>query len=236
VRYYLYVSDAKLEMLYAQMPARLRDKIATELKVDLKVIGATVSTKDRPETRYSKLDLVREYLTTHTQIGSVSNPESYFAGTVSMQWGLITGPASGRIVYFGGEEGNVVLGLAGSRHHVVGFQGEGIVDAPPSYGAGSSMMPYILEQLENNLAATLEGETFADTSPVVELEGADAFPDSDTRDAQALKTVLYATRNLLGPRQSLEFLAKRLLTGRLAMPVGERDVLLGTPLYVALAD
>lgn len=236
MRYYLYVSDAKLEMLYGQIPVRLRDKIAAELKVDLKVIGATVSMKDRPETRYGKLDLVREYLTRHTQVGTVTDPASYFAGTVSMQWGLVTGSASGRVVFFGGEEGDVVLGLAGSRHHMVGFQGEGIVDAPPSYGAGSSMVPYILEQLENSLATTLEGEAFAEAGPVVELEDAAPSPASDTSDAQALKGVVYGTRNLQGPRQNLEFLAKRLLTGRLAMPAGERGVLLGTPLYVALAD
>jgi hypothetical protein len=236
VKYYLYVSDAKLEMLYAQMPARMRDKIAAELKIDLKIIGATISAKSRPETRYGKLDLVREYLSKTTPVGTVADPQSYFAGTMSMRWGLITGPDTGRIVYFGGEQDSAILGLAGSRHHVVGFQGEGIVDSPPPSGGGSSMVPYILEQLENSIATALEGEASAETGSVIHLKNPGSLPRSDSGDARALETVLYATRNLLGPAQSLEFLAKRLLMGRMVSSSEEINILLGSPLYVALAD
>jgi hypothetical protein len=236
VKYYLYISDAKLEMLYGQMPGKIRDKIAAELKIDLKIIGATVSTKDRPETRYSKLDLVREYLITNSPVGSVSHPESYFSGTVPMQWGLITSPETGKVVYFGGKVDSVVLGLAGSRHHVVGYQGEGVVGAP-DFSYGSSFAPMVIKSLEDGLAAVIDRPETAETGPVVQLKSPDPMSPSETPDAQALQTVLFATENLLGPTQRLEFLAKRLLMGKLSGSGNERtDVLLGTPLYVALAD
>lgn len=141
---------------------------------------------------------MREYLSKTVPVGTVADPQSYFAGTISMRWGLITGPDTGRIVYFGGEQDNIILGLAGSRHHMIGFQGEGIVDSPPLSGGGSSMMPYILEQLENNIAAALEAEASAETGAVIKLKHPDPLPRSDSGDARALETVLYATRNLLG--------------------------------------
>lgn len=237
MKYYLYISDAKLDMMYSQIPLRIRDKIAAELKVDLKVISATFSEKNPRESRYGKLDLVRNYILENLPVGNVAQPDSYFAGTVPMRWGLVTDPGSGRIVYFGGEEGNVVLGLAGSRHHVVGFAGEGIVDTPPTLGAGSSMVQGILEQLEDNLAAAVDYPARDQTDAVVRLERPGVlFSGSVARDERALGTVLYATRNLLGPTQGLEFLAKRLLMGKLTVAGDETDILLGTPLYVALAD
>jgi hypothetical protein len=236
MKYYLYVSDAKLEMLYSQIPVRMRDKIAAELKVDLKVISATFSEKNREESRYTRLDVVCNYIHENLPVGNMAHPESYFAGTISMQWGLVTGTSSGRIVYFGGEEGNVVLGLAGSRHHVVGFQGEGMVDTPPTFGAGSSMVHGVLEQLEANLAEAVDRTAQDESSVVVDLKQPGPIPRSPVKEERALETVLYTTRNLLGPTQSLEFLAKRLLTGKLVVSGEETGVLLGTRLYVALAD
>jgi hypothetical protein len=236
VKYYLYISDAKLEMLYGQMPVKIRDKIAAELKIDLKVIGATVSIKDRPETRYSKLDLVREYLITNFPVGSIAHPDSYFSGTVPMQWGLITSPESGKVVYFGGNVDNVVLGLAGSRHHVVGYQGEGVVGAP-DFSYGSSFAPMVIKAIEDGLAAVIDRPETAESGSVIQLRERHPVDFSKTPDARALDTVLYATENLLGPTQRLEFLAKRLLMGKVSVSTEEKvDVLLGTPLYVALAD
>ena len=58
MRYYVYVSDSKVDMLYSQMPSGLRDRIAAELKIDLKVVSVSVSGRRSEETRYSKLQLV----------------------------------------------------------------------------------------------------------------------------------------------------------------------------------
>jgi hypothetical protein len=36
MRYYIYISDAKVDMLLSQIPHEQRNKIATELKLDFK--------------------------------------------------------------------------------------------------------------------------------------------------------------------------------------------------------
>src|SRR4051794_34822239 len=98
MRYYVYVSDAKLDMLAPQIPAKIRNSIAAELKLDLKLLSLTMKSKDSEETRYSKLSLVTEYLRKHEDVGSVDDPHPFFAGSLTMVWGAI---GDGRGVYFG---------------------------------------------------------------------------------------------------------------------------------------
>jgi hypothetical protein len=222
MKYYIYISDAKLEMLYAQIPTRIRDRIATELKIDLKLISATFSEKNRLESRYSRLDLVCEYIRGHLPIGTVGEPDAYFEGVIPMQWGALMGADTGSTVFFGGQQGDVVLGLTGSKHHVVGFQGEGMM----GYGR-SGMVQQVYEDLDRQLADAIQNS---------ESSGGD-FRERVHQDEQGLWKVKYVAENLLGPTQRLEFLAKRLLKGQVSDGVGqERTVLLGTPIYVALAD
>ena len=38
MKYYIYISDAKVNMLLAQIPHNIKKKVATEFKIDLKVI------------------------------------------------------------------------------------------------------------------------------------------------------------------------------------------------------
>jgi hypothetical protein len=222
MKYYLYISDAKLDMLYAQMPARIRDRIATEMKIDLKLVSATFSAKDRSESRYSRLDLVCEYIHRHLSVGTVTESAPYFEGVVPMQWGAVTGADSGSVVFFGGEQDNVVLGLAGSKHHVLGFQGEGMM----GFG-GSGLVQHVIEQLDRSLKGVIEGSG----------SSRDEFSGTSDQDSRTLHTVMDAARNISGPTQPLEFLAKRLINGQVVGSAREqRTVILGTPIYVALAD
>jgi len=139
-----------------------------------------------------------------------------------MQWGAGTRADSGRVVFFGGEQDDVVLGLAGAKHHVVGFQGEGMM----GFGV-SGMAQQILEELNRGLAETIEGSGSSRE---------DSSGTSD-QDSYTLGTVMGVARNIHAPTQRLEFLARRLLKGQVVDPDGElRRVILGTPIYVALAD
>jgi len=38
MKFYLYVSDAKVDMLFSQVPHELKKKVATEWKIDLKLL------------------------------------------------------------------------------------------------------------------------------------------------------------------------------------------------------
>src|SRR5690349_15857144 len=119
MKYYKYISDTKVDMFYSQIPQGIKSKIATELKIDLKVLGTGLSTtfKDKPQddTRYSKLQIVLDYLGNNRNIGTVDDPQIYFFGNMSMYWHKF-----GDAVWFGGWTDNTICLLGGGAYHLIG--------------------------------------------------------------------------------------------------------------------
>src|SRR5262245_26427302 len=89
-RYYVYISDAKVDMLYEQVPQGSLSRLASEVKVDLKVIGVTLKQAETPQpVRLAKLAIVERYLETGYPIGTIERPGSYFRGRMPMKWGYL---------------------------------------------------------------------------------------------------------------------------------------------------
>ena len=103
MKYYVYISDSKVEMLYDQIPLRLRDRMAAELKIDVKVLSTTISEKPTDATRLSRLRVVTEYIDRNEAVGQVDRPSKYFRGTMRLRWGPFSLPSSEpRMIYFSG--------------------------------------------------------------------------------------------------------------------------------------
>jgi hypothetical protein len=209
MKYYVYVSDSKVDMFYAQIPANLREKIATELKIDLKVISATFKSDANESTKFSKLKLVTEYIERHEVVGTVDKPENYFKGTMNMRWGPVGG-RNDTIMYFGGVTDETVLGLAGSIHNVIGAPGTSDLIGALGWVPGSAT-PRILSALR----------------AVIDVG------DGRKTDEFSLHSIAYATRYMHGPLQKFEFLAKRLQEEKKGRGL---SILLGSPFFVALAE
>jgi hypothetical protein len=126
LRYFLYVSDSKLDMLYEQIDPAMRRRISAEVKVDLKLASVTLRQADQPAaTRMAKLRVVERYIDTHCQVGDVSAPgPAFFRGRLQMQWGWLTPTERpdrpSPVVLFRGTAGNDFVLLGGSRGHVLG--------------------------------------------------------------------------------------------------------------------
>jgi hypothetical protein len=214
-RYYLYVSDTKLDMLAEQIPRGLLSGLAAELQIDLKVVGVSLREKPSEQTRYSKLAVVEAYLHQHGSVGSVDDPAAYFGGTLPLRWGTI----ADNVVYFTGDGKRTVLGLTGSLRHVIGHDAPQIVE----WGIGS--FPSSLESYARDL----------------DVEDEEAVTPDALR-----ATVETAAANFLAPEQDVHFLARRLMYStasdwtrtrqRFPNHAGHLYTLLGTPIYVALAD
>jgi hypothetical protein len=118
LRYYLYISDAKLDMLFEQIDRRLLKHISMELKVDLKLSSVTLHKAEDPApARTAKLRVVERFIDDHQDVGTCESPgREYFRGQLNMQWGWLARPTSdaSSIVFFRGEEGPLLVMLAGS--------------------------------------------------------------------------------------------------------------------------
>src|SRR5215210_3594140 len=119
MKYYVYISDSKVDMLYSQIPKRILDRIAADLNVNLGIFSLSVKEKENQEkTRYEKLKLVVNYIENNMEVGTVDEPNAYFTGLLPMRWGEYR--VDSGLVYFGGKTAQTVLGLGGSMTHVIG--------------------------------------------------------------------------------------------------------------------
>jgi hypothetical protein len=125
-KHFVYLSPPKIDSLFGQIASKDLRSIARSVTVDLKVLKAEFGPATaRPETVYSRLRVVLEYLDRQTMIGSIDEPGAYFAGRIPMRWGPYqrssdpAGLPSG-IVYFGGQTANTTIGLGGSVEHMFG--------------------------------------------------------------------------------------------------------------------
>jgi len=204
-KYYIYISDTKVDMLYNQIPSQRLREFSGEFKIDLKIIGASLNKSSQEQNRYTKVRLVTDYLQRNGDCGTIVKPLIYFYGSLPIRWGTL----GNKLVYFGGSEGNTILGLGGSKYHILGEQKD--INNPSSGLWSSSSALEIIQQLEN-----------------ISLE--DNFHPAKLN----LRLIASATKELKGQVQKCEFLAKALIH----QFDRERNIylLIGSPIYVALLE
>jgi hypothetical protein len=228
MKYYIYISDAKVDMLFPQVPHDIKKKVALEFKMDLKLLSASRKTETETEdNRIARLEAVVDFIHEFGNIGTVDEPDQYVEATLPMHWGCFRVTPPNQPVYFAGETERTVVGLGGSAQHLLGGQGDG--------EAGSnSLTPALLDFIYKELGS---GEN--------QFKGL-GDPSYDRGEEVSLRAVVAASKDMRGPSQNLEFLAKRLLFGsarkrgfdrsKSAPTFSSIKALLATPLYVAMAD
>lgn len=236
LRYFVYISDAKLEMLFDQIPPQLRRRLSAEAKVDLKLASLSMKASEQPApTRMAKLKVVERYIDCNHQVGTIHSPGTqYFRGTAPIRWGWLMEDGTDRVVFFYGkrDDGHVVF-LVGSRHHVLGAEplpGNAVGSERSAEYASCSATPSIIKALFNHLSQLHESATMPDESD-------DEFPDE--KNISTLECALADGESLEGPAQWMEFLAVPVIAEQLP-----RDswwpapifAVLATPIYVAHAD
>jgi hypothetical protein len=225
IKYYLYISETKVEMLFAQIPRTFLSGLSAELKVNLGLLSTTLKQDADQETKFAKLTAVVRFLEENEPLGTVDQPESYFKGQMSMTWGpyetfnyRAKGPSP--LVYFGGETDRTIVGLGGSSQNMIGAPGR---SSAHSHSATPVMVARIYEGLE---------------LPIPENEKAFHWVGKENSGMVAMAVDL-ATSQMEGAKEKVEFFARRLAfypSGAHHAHRRDMNILLGTPLYVALAE
>jgi hypothetical protein len=219
VKHYLYVSETKIDMLYPQILKTVLDNIDDESNINAGFSSTLTANPDSGKTLYDKLDLVSSYLEKEGTIGTVDSPKLYFKGILPMRWGPYGRDEKSQLVYFGGiTDAGTVLGLGGSMDYVLGKE-------RGSSHAHSHSLPFaITNKLNEELDIPL--------TPRDEFEMEGQNRTFALNDESYLEAVSLAIDQMEGPLQNLEFLAQKLVAGG-----GEdRKAVLGTPIYVAVAE
>ena len=150
MRYYVYVSDAKVDMLLAQISDGTRKKIAQELSIDLKVLKLSHKQEiERTENRFKRLEVVEKYINANEWCGPLDEGHPYIYDTLPFRWGRlsrevkeaesshIVRPDAQSPVLFSLNDRNRALDLlmTGSPRHLVGAAPSG---TPIEYRESSS--------------------------------------------------------------------------------------------------
>ncbi|GAB2701570.1 DUF7019 family protein [Nocardia thraciensis] len=257
-RYYIYLSQAKLDVLVSQIPVSRLRSLEAEVKVGLPM--ATAGIKSPAVARSSELaakaTVLRAYLRRNNDwVGTIENPKSYVHGVGTLPYGIMHGYRE--LAMFAGILDNVKVVLIGSASSMVGAA----ADATAKHNIDYYFVKFLSYAAKDGLEPEFNGyvdlgyygEIMAKWKSLWDL--GPAAPKKSLPDPQALsdgrRTVAEAVDQILGitppdlaedpavkigpavpllPSNSLslEFLAKPLFKGN--------GILVATPIYVALAD
>jgi len=218
MKYYVYISDAKVDMLFPRVPHDITERVALEFKMDLKLLAARPETEaESGDNRIARLETVVRFIRERGNIGTVDEPDEYFEGSLSMKWSDCFVDRT-FLAYFGAKTEQTIIGLGASVRHLIG-NAEGTV-VPMS-----SSTPAVIAFLSNYL----------------DMERRDSDSRSVATLAEELKcSAQLALRSIKGPNQKLDFLARRLAhwpaDAKWRPESNLSSVLVGTPLYVAIAN
>jgi hypothetical protein len=212
---YVYISDTKVDILFGQIAEPMLKNITATLGLDLKFIKLSVSgdVGRRHEHRVQRLETVLDYMEKSSGFGTVDQPDSYVKEpNLNMKWGEIEGDVASAL-FFAGITDRTVVALGGSPKHLIGQNGSATTTVSHSH--------MLLKCLRGIIGDN-------------EKRAASRTHSSDDDSLYVIEDVV---RDMKGPRESMEFVAKRLLFGRTqrrsADKVIDKRVLLATPLYVA---
>jgi hypothetical protein len=211
LKYYVYVSESKIDMLYSQIPKNTRSQIEAEVKFNLKIVEVSFAKKQFEDSLYERLAVVLEFLQKRDLIGHLSAPGDFFAGTVHLDWAQIH-PG---VVYFGGIYNDVTLGLGGSMKYLLGYD---VRDVEHGVSHTPWLASYLMKELDQrifNPNPDLEYE-------LTKEEKTNRIVNSANHWSGGLSVRAIA---------KFDFVAKKLLSTN----YNGRKVLLGTPIYVAKA-
>jgi len=203
MKYYVYISKTKVDMLYPQIPPDFLASAEADLRVNLGVLSAGLKSRS-PETSQElagRVGVLSAYLRDHESVGTPDAPQYWFQAVAPLRWGVVREYAAD-IVFFGGQIGSRTVVLLGSSESIVG--------AAQTADAQHAPFHYTLSFLN----AVLEGRT-------------------ELTDKQASRLLSWphavdtCFRTVPKSEQRIDFLARMLHA--------EGDLLVGTPLYAALA-
>jgi hypothetical protein len=121
MKYYVYISDTKVDMLFPQVPHDIKKKVATEWKMDLKLLSASRRVETEGEdNRIARLETVVDFIREYGNIGTVDEPAEYISDVMDLQWRPMEYGPRIEAAYFTGKTESTIVGLGGSLHHLVG--------------------------------------------------------------------------------------------------------------------
>jgi len=219
MKYYAYISNSKLDMLFPQIPRPFLEDISGELSVNFGLLKATLKDKGLTPNRLSKLNAVAKYIEKYEDVGDMENPATYIKGVGNMHSTILC-EGMALFCWCSANEKDLeqkhYLLLSGSSSHLIGMDTAEMVYT-------HSITNIVL----NRLAGLRKSEDALEEKLICE-NGNYKQPGHDSY----LEDIKHWASITSGPVQKYEYLARTLIFEK----DGDSNVILATPIYIALAD
>ena len=220
MQYFLYISDAKIDMLFPQIPGGTREKITKELGFDLRFLKGNTKAEITPYSNpVSKLLLIEKYLGENDFIGTIEQDKGWISGELKIR---CVNLGNGGIIFIG-KSGAISIGLGGSEHNLVG-------NIQPDKIFRSQSNPI---SMEKNLDEYFINSKNLFDSTSASKEANDRILEQTVWD-YALSDIMDC--NYHEPFYTVKYLAKRLAVSNAYVDFGGTKFVLATPLYISLVD
>ena len=81
MRYFLYISDSKVDMLLPQIPAATKKTVAAEIGFDVRLLKGKIATKRQHlENRIHRLLALEKHILNTERLGSITQAASWIRG------------------------------------------------------------------------------------------------------------------------------------------------------------
>lgn len=122
LRYFVFVSDIKVQMLLDQISEPVRRSIAAELRLDFKLVSLTLTSPVvdgslQQRTRMAKLAVVEDHLRRYQRVGDLTARRGYIGADAELDWKPLD---DNETVLFCGYAQRLLVVLGGSVSHLVG--------------------------------------------------------------------------------------------------------------------
>lgn len=226
MKYYLYISQEKVNMLASQLRPGLSARVSKwNFGLGSGPLNVGIVGQPADPTVHSKVERIQRHIRKHEPCGTVDAPATFILDTVDVKWGPLL--MDNKVVFFSGATSGTVFALGGSTSNLL---------QAPSLGASAS--------LGGGSAQWILASALLDA---MGRKGHPAFdPDAPSGEGALLAAVASLASDFRGPTTRIEFLAKTLVAGnpdKSFYSFGMKDefaskdtTILGSPRYVAMAD
>src|SRR5262245_4239618 len=158
MKYYVYISDSKIEMLYNQIATSTDRSREASIGFDVKVLkGEIKQGRGVPENSVTRLNEVVEALRNSDAVGTIDAPKKYIGGTLPMTWSSYGWSYSGEespITFWSYSATGIAMALAGSRYNLLGEQRQGNAH---SHSLTTTMVQWFLDNLQDPVPDSTKG-------------------------------------------------------------------------------
>jgi hypothetical protein len=222
MRYYEYISDSKVDMLFPQVPRSILEIVSVELGINIGIFDAKVTIGGKTDSnRVARLMAVEKYLISSEKIGTVSAPTSWFRGSEPATSFSLPLPPDQTVVFFLINSPSYTVALGGSPQHIIGN-----VVPKSDFEYSKSHLPSLLGSLNSLMEKCVnlpdDGLPYSAHSGVTDFGSPHPWTQiiCDLSDRQNM------------PKQDVSFLARKIVSEEYC----GKTITLGTPLYVTSGD